>query len=76
MEPASGAALRLVIRDPNKLTVHGDKQAEFACTWNAFVLQTLGNAFLDADYRDNPATVGFVPPITADQVLRFYSPVV
>ena len=51
------------------------KQAEMACSWNAFVLQTLGNAFLDADYRDNPATVGFVPPITADQVLQFCTPV-
>ena len=51
------------------------KQAALACSWNAFVLQTLGNAFLDADYRDNPATAGFVPPITADQVLRFYTPV-
>lgn len=51
------------------------KQTELACTWNAFVLQTLGNAFLDADYRDHPATRGFVPPITADQVLRFYTPV-
>lgn len=47
-------------------------QAEMLCAWNAFVLQNLGNEFLDADYRDDPRTVGFVPPITADQVLRFY----
>lgn len=59
----------------NPWTMDPAKQAELACTWNAFVLQTLGNAFLDADYRDNPATAGFVPPITADQVLRFYTPV-
>ncbi len=59
----------------NPWTLPPAKQAELVCTWNAFVLQTLGNAFLDADYRDQPATVGFVPPITADQVLRFYTPV-
>jgi hypothetical protein len=50
-------------------------QAHLVCAWNAFVLQTLGNAFLDADYKNSPATVGFVPPITADQILRFYTPV-
>ncbi len=59
----------------NAWTLPPAKQAELVCSWNAFVLQTLGNAFLDADYRDQPATVGFVPPITADQVLRFYTPV-
>ena len=59
----------------NAWTMPTAKQAELACTWNAFVLQTLGNAFLDADYQDDPATVGFVPAITADQVLRFYAPV-
>lgn len=59
----------------NPWTMPSAKQAELACSWNAFVLQTLGNAFLDADYRDNPKTKGFVPPITADQVLRFYTPV-
>jgi hypothetical protein len=40
-----------------------------ACSWNAFLLQTLGDQFLDADYRANPASVGFVPPVTAEQVL-------
>lgn len=32
------------------------------CTWNAFALQTLGDAFVDADYEADPRTVGFVPP--------------
>lgn len=59
----------------NPWTVPSATQAEMLCAWNAFVLQTLGNEFLEADYRDNPATVGFVPPITADQVLAFYSQV-
>ena len=50
-------------------------QAEALCAWNAYVLQNLGTAFLDADYRDDPATKGFVPPITADQVTAFFTPV-
>lgn len=50
-------------------------RAAFLCAWNAFVLQTLGNDILDADYRGEPATLGFVPPVTADQVLSFYEEV-
>ena len=50
-------------------------KAETLRTWNAFVLQTLGDAFLDADYQGDWKTVGFVPPITADQILVFYTPV-
>ena len=50
-------------------------QAEVLCTWNAFVLQTLGDRFLDADYQGDTHTVGFVPPVTADQILTFYTPV-
>lgn len=50
-------------------------QAEMLCAWNAFVLQHLGDTFLQADYDSNPATVGYVPPITADQILEFYAQV-
>ena len=50
-------------------------RAEFLCAWNAYVLQTLGNDILDADYAAEPVTVGYVPPVTADQVLRFFSQV-
>ncbi len=50
-------------------------KSEVLCTWNAFVLQTLGDRFLDADYQGDVKTVGFVPPITADQILTFYTPV-
>lgn len=45
------------------------------CTWNAFALQTLGDAFVDADYAANSRTVGFVPPITKEQALNFYGEV-
>lgn len=56
-------------------TLPENVQAEMLCSWNAFVLQSLGTEFLDADYRDNPSTKGFVPPITADQVMAFFRPV-
>jgi len=56
-------------------TVPPATQAEMLCAWNAFVLQHLGDQFLDADYKENPLTVGYVPPITADQILTFYSQV-
>lgn len=56
-------------------TVPPSTQAEMLCAWNAFVLQHLGDTFLQADYNSNPATVGYVPPITADQILEFYAQV-
>ena len=59
----------------NAWTMAPAAKAETLCTWNAFVLQTLGDRFLEADYEGDPTTVGFVPPITADQILRFYTPV-
>lgn len=34
---------------------------------NAYMLQKLGETFLDADYAVKPATVGFVPPVTYEQ---------
>ena len=59
----------------NPWTVPPATRAEFLCAWNAFVLQTLGNDLLDADYDASPATVGYVPHATAHQVLAFYDQV-
>lgn len=47
----------------------------FLCTWCAFALQTLGDSFVDADYRATPRTAGFLPPVTANQALLFYGEV-
>ncbi|HYR08108.1 MAG TPA: hypothetical protein VEQ60_10075 [Longimicrobium sp.] len=47
----------------------------FLCAWNAFVLQTVGDELLQADFRAEPSTPGYVPPTTAEEVLRFYEPV-
>jgi len=41
------------------------------CAWNAFALQTLGDELIEADYRADPRTVGFLPPVTAEQAAAF-----
>ncbi|EYB66334.1 MULTISPECIES: hypothetical protein [Deinococcus] len=48
---------------------------ELACAWNAFALQTLGDKMLEADDAADPDTVGFVPPVTFDQVNAYYTEV-
>jgi hypothetical protein len=50
-------------------------QAEILCAWNAYALQLLGDKFIEADYANDPATKGYLPPITADQILVFYEQV-
>jgi hypothetical protein len=45
------------------------------CAWNAFALQLLGDELLDGDYKAKPSTVGFVPPVTAEQARVFYGDV-
>jgi hypothetical protein len=49
--------------------------SQLLAAWNAFVLQTLGEQFLDADYTANPRTVGFVPAVTFNQVSAWLSAV-
>ena len=48
---------------------------QLLCTWNALVLQTLGEALLDADYRADPSTVGYLPAVTAEQAWAFFAQV-
>ncbi|MEY2476167.1 MAG: hypothetical protein QOG87_1482 [Actinomycetota bacterium] len=45
------------------------------CGWNALALQIMGDQLLEADYRCEPRTVGFVVPETAEQALAYYSQV-
>jgi hypothetical protein len=45
--------------------------SQLLCTWNAFVLQTLGDELVEADYRADPRTVGFLPRVTAEQAAAF-----
>lgn len=51
------------------------EQAFFLCTWNAFALQTLGEAFVTADFEHDAGTAGFLPPVTAEQALAFFAEV-
>ena len=55
--------------------VTAGQSSQMLAAWNAFVLQTLGEALLDADYAIKPGTVGYVPPVTFDQVSSWLSAV-
>ena len=45
--------------------------SQLLCAWNAFALQTLGDELIEADYRADPRTRGFLPPVTAEQAAAF-----
>ena len=45
------------------------------CAWNARTHQTLACELLDADYRHDPRTRGFVPTATSRQVSALFAPV-
>ncbi|MFC4907695.1 hypothetical protein [Actinomadura gamaensis] len=49
--------------------------SQLLCAWNAFVLQSIGEHLLDADYAADPRTVGFVPPVTHTQVTACFDQV-
>ncbi|MEO3856066.1 hypothetical protein [Acrocarpospora sp. B8E8] len=49
--------------------------SQLLAAWNGFVLQTLGEALLDADYAADKATVGFVPEVTHGQAYVWLSEV-
>lgn len=50
-------------------------KSQLLCTWNAFMLQTLASALLDADYQAMPSTVGYLPPVTAEQAWALFQQV-
>ncbi|HST60457.1 MAG TPA: hypothetical protein VLK84_17285 [Longimicrobium sp.] len=56
-------------------TIPPATRAELLCAWNAFVLQTVGNDILNADYTDDADTAGYVPRVTADQLMSFFGQV-
>lgn len=47
------------------------QSSQLLCAWNAFALQTLGDELVEADYRADPRTAGFLPPVTAEQAAAF-----
>jgi hypothetical protein len=52
-------------------TARPDQASQLLCAWNAFALQTLGDELVEADYQADPRTVGFLPPVTAEQAAAF-----
>lgn len=56
-------------------TMTDNEHSYLTAAWVAFALQTLGDAFLQADYDADPGTDGFVPPVTARQAELFYGEV-
>lgn len=50
-------------------------QTELLCSWNALVLQSLGDRLLLDDYMSDPVTEGLVPSSTLEQAEHFYGQV-
>ncbi|GGS84108.1 hypothetical protein ACFFV7_46280 [Nonomuraea spiralis] len=75
LEHAEELRLRLAQEGVNLW--HGPQAAsgQLLCTWNAFVLQTIGEQLLDADYTADPRTAGYVPPVTSQQVAACFDQV-
>jgi hypothetical protein len=64
---AEQARAELVVGGDDVWTAAPAVGGQLLATWNAFVLQTLGEALLDADYAGDPGTAGYLPPITFEQ---------
>ncbi|MFG2041242.1 hypothetical protein [Dactylosporangium sp. NPDC048998] len=69
------AADELRERLPSLWNVPTAAESQLLAAWNAFVLQTLGETFLDADYAARPGTAGYVPPVTFDQAAAWLAAV-
>jgi hypothetical protein len=48
------------------------QRSQLLCTWNAFALHVLGDELIEADYRADPHTVGYLPRVTERQALAFF----
>lgn len=46
--------------------------SQLLCTWNAYALHTLGDQLVEADYRADRFTVGYLPPVTEQQAITFF----
>jgi hypothetical protein len=75
LHAAENRRLERQIAGESPWTASTSSQLELLFTWNAHVLQVLGDKFLDADYSAQPLTAGFVPRVTYDQVEAFYAQV-
>ncbi|MET7401473.1 hypothetical protein ABZS66_49125 [Dactylosporangium sp. NPDC005572] len=66
---------RLAAEGVSLWDVSGNAGTQLVAAWNAFVLQTLSERFLDADYQARPGTAGFVPAVTFAQVYAWLAAV-
>lgn len=57
---------------PDPWALSPQAQLHRLCVWNAFTLQSLADAMLEADERLEPSFTDFVPPQTYELLLRFY----
>lgn len=65
----------LVQSAPDAWGLPAATSAHFLAGWCAFANQKLGEKFLEADYAMDPATVGYLPPVTARQVQLYFTEV-
>ncbi|MEV5570222.1 hypothetical protein AB0L06_09235 [Spirillospora sp. NPDC052269] len=68
MQRAEALRQKLADEGANLWHVEPGVSSQLLCSWNAFVLQSIGENLLDADYSADPRTVGYVPPVTHTQV--------
>jgi hypothetical protein len=61
----------LVLSGRSIWTARPHQASQLLCAWNAFALQTLGDELVEADYRVDPRTVGYLPNVTAEQAAAF-----
>jgi hypothetical protein len=61
----------LVLSGHSIWTAPPHQASQLLCAWNAFALQTLGDELVEADYRADPRTVGYLPKVTAEQAAAF-----
>lgn len=71
LQDAESTRRDLAIAGTDLWSTSPGQATQLLCTWNAFALQTLGDQFIQADYAADPSTVGFLPPVTAEQAARF-----
>ncbi|RFU43277.1 hypothetical protein DZF91_02195 [Actinomadura logoneensis] len=75
MQRAEALRQKLADEGANLWHVEPGVSSQLLCAWNAFVLQSIGENLLDADYSADPRTVGYVPPVTHTQVTACFDEV-
>lgn len=71
MTAADAARAEIADSGADLWSIPAGRSSQLLCTWNAFALQTLGDELVEADYRADPRTVGYLPKVTAEQTAAF-----